>query len=164
MPMGYRSRLAPTYLAQVYRSGQPASTYAANWLKTHSLEKCAPAQEMISIMEAVDDSIVQDERDVINSVAFEKLARRAYGLERAYEDVKCEEDWRRPEAGNAKAKGWKSKVKWDLCERYDTRGHNLRPCRVPGADSEANEAMERDASFNKYYTKMVSSASERSGG
>eukprot|EP00969_Alexandrium_andersonii_P296764 13113629-Alexandrium_andersonii.AAC.1 len=52
---------------------------------------------MLTLMEAVDDSILHDERDVIDSVAFEKLVRRAYGLERAYEDVFSEEDYRWPD-------------------------------------------------------------------
>ena len=62
-------------------------------------------------MEAVDDSIFSDNLDVINSVAFEKLVRRAYGLERAYENCWKIEDWRRPDG----KKNWTSKVQWDLC-------------------------------------------------
>eukprot|EP00969_Alexandrium_andersonii_P117172 5181857-Alexandrium_andersonii.AAC.1 len=77
-------------------------------------------------MEAVDDSIMHDERDVINSVAFEKLIRRAYGLERAYEDVFGEEDYRRPDG----KKQWASKVKWDLCDRYDVRGLAQKATRI----------------------------------
>ena len=106
MPMGYRKRMAAPYLAQVYRAGGLAATYAQNWIMQRGLRKCSPAQEMLAIMQAVDDSILTGERDVINSVAFEKLVRRAYGLERAYEDVHREEDWRRPEG----KKSWQSKV------------------------------------------------------
>ena len=117
----------------------------------HKLQRSAPAQEMLSIMEAVDDSVLQDDRDVNNSVAFEKLIRRAYGLERAFEDCWCEDDYRRPEG----RKTWTSKVKWDLCDRYDLRGHSLRGTRLPDADEEAKKAMERDAAFYKYYTKAT---------
>ena len=150
MPPGFAKRLAPTYLATVYQNST-AVQYAKQWLRDHSLLKCVPAQEMISIMEAVDDSILHDERDVINSLAFEKLIRRAYGLERCYEDVLHEIDWKRPDG----KKGWVSKCKWDLCDRYDTRGANFRSSRVPEADEEAKQAMERDASFQKWYNKSA---------
>jgi len=83
-------------------------------------------------MEAVDDSIITDERDVINSIAFEKLCRRAYGLERAFENVWCEGDFKRP--GTQKGKSWKSKVHRDLCDQYDTRGVPNRSTRVAAAD------------------------------
>ena len=152
MPEGYQQRLAPNYLAQVYKSGQTGVEYARKWLRDHGLSGCAPAQEMLSIMEAVDDSIFSDGNDVINSVAFEKLVRRAYGLERAFEHCWKLEDWRRPDG----KKSWTSKVQWDLCDRYDLRSQYLRATRVPSADDEAKQAMERDAAFHKYYEKVKS--------
>ena len=68
MPPGYQERLHPAYLAEVYRTGT-AVHYARQWIRDHELQKKVPAQEMISIMDAVDDSILQD-RDVISSLAF----------------------------------------------------------------------------------------------
>ena len=102
-------------------------------------------------MEAIDDSLVTDERDVINSVAFEKMARRAYGLERAHEDCSTELDWKRPD----NAKNWRSKVKWDLCDRYDVRGQNMRTARVREADKEVQDSLENDVAFTQYYTKYA---------
>ena len=110
-------------------------------------------------MEAIDDSIITDHRDVINSVAFEKLCRRAYGLERAYENVWCEEDWRRPES--AKGKAWKSRVQWDLCDQYDVRALSVKGTRVAAADQEARENMERETAFNKYYSKLAESRNSK---
>ena len=95
-----------------------------------------------------------DERDVINSVAFEKLVRRAYGLERAFEDVHAEVDWKRPDG----KKNWMSKVKWDLCDRYDLRNLVARGSRIADVDEEAKQAMERDAAFHKWYTKSAEAA------
>ena len=155
MPAGFRKRLAPPYLAAVYKNGITGVEYARRWIASHKLEKNSPAQEMLSIMEAIDDSLVTDSRDVINSVAFEKLCRRAYGLERAFENVWAEEDWRRPES--AKGKQWKSKVQWDLCDQYDVRSLSLKGTRVAVADQEARENMERETAFNKYYTKLADS-------
>ena len=152
MPAGFRQRLAAPYLAQVYKGGTTALEYARRWIQNHRLEKCSPAQDMLSIMEAVGDSIVTDQRDVINSVAFEKLTRRAYGLERAYENCWTEEDWKRPDS--ARGKAWKSKVQWDLCDQYDVRGQSQKGTRVAVAYQEAKESMEREASFMKYYSKM----------
>jgi glutathionylspermidine synthase len=107
-------------------------------------------------MQAVDDSVMIDEKDVINSVAFEKLVRRAYGLEKAYEDCYKIEDWKRPDG----KKSWVSKVKWDLCDRYDLRGKSSQTTKVLEADEEARQAMERDAAFMKYYTKSRGPNSE----
>ena len=125
MPPGYTRRLAPTCLADVYRTGT-AVAYAKQWIREHELQQNVPAQEMISIMEEVDDSVLMDQKDVINSLAFEKLVRRAYGLERAFEDVHKESDWKRPDG----KKTWTSKVKWDLCDRYDMRDLNMKAVRV----------------------------------
>ena len=153
MPPGYQQRLAPSYLAEVYRGGT-AVAYAKAWLREHELVHCVPAQEMVSIMEAVDDSVLMDQRDVINSLAFEKLVRRAYGLERAFEDCRKESDWKRADG----KKNWVSKVKWELCDRYDTRNLNMRSARVAAVDEEAKAAMERDAAFFKWYTKSMEAA------
>ena len=158
MPAGFKKRLAAPYLAQVYKGGTSGVEYARRWISAHKLEKCSPAQEMYSIMEAIDDSLVTDDRDVINSVAFEKLTRRAYGLERAYENCWSEEDWRRPES--AKGKTWKSKVQWDLCDQYDVRNLALKATRVSAADQEARENMEKETAYNKYYMKLAESRKE----
>ncbi len=128
MPQGFRKRLAPSHLAQVYKSGITGVGYGRGWIQNHHLEKCSPAQEILSIMEAVDDSVITDERDVINSVAFEKLCRRAYGLERAFENVWCEDDHKRPES--QKGKSWKSKVQWDSCGALGPQGSLQRTRRL----------------------------------
>ena len=149
MPAGYRERLAPNYLAQVYKGGTTAVEYARRWLRERGLQKCSPAQEMLSIMEAVDDAVLGSEADVINTISFEKLARRAYGLERAYETVHQDSDWRRPQG----AKSWSSTAQWSLCERYDVRGASGLGPRVIKADEEVRQQMEKDALFHKYFTK-----------
>lgn len=84
MPLGHRKRLSAPYLARVYKMGNTVVEYARTFIRTHALDKCVPVQELLTIMEAVDDAIITDDKDVINSVAFEKLTRRAYGLEKAY--------------------------------------------------------------------------------
>lgn len=46
MPQGFRKRLAPPYLAQVYKSGISGAEYGRCWIQNHHLEKCSPAQEI----------------------------------------------------------------------------------------------------------------------
>ena len=130
--------------------GNTAAECARTFIRTHSMEKYVPAHELLNIMEAVDDAIITDNKDVINSVAFEKLTRRAYGLEKAYEDCWQLGDWKRPDG----KKQWKSKVQWDLCEWYDVRNQSSQATRTPEADEEARGEMERDAAFMKSYSKM----------
>ena len=82
--------------AIVYQNST-AVKYAKQWLRGHLLIKCAPAPEMISIMEAMGDNLMHDERDVITRLSSERLIWRAYGLERCYEEVSHESDWKRPD-------------------------------------------------------------------
>ena len=51
------------------------------------------------------------------SSAVEALARDMYGLEKAFEEAQCVEDWKQPK-GN---KAWTSKVRWGLCDRYSAK-------------------------------------------
>ncbi len=73
--------------------------------------------------------------------------------------VWCEGDYKRP--ATQKGQAWQSKVQWDLRDQYDTRGLSNRSTRVAGADEEARQNMEREAAFNKYYSKVVESRSSR---
>ena len=119
-----------TLCGQQYKICPTAVAYAKEWIRKHGLDKCAPAQEILTIMEAVDDGITHSDYDVINAVAFEKLYRRAYELERAYEDCWRTEGWKRPDG----KRQWKSKVKWDLCDRYYVRSQHNRATKLTEAD------------------------------
>ena len=107
-------------------------------------------------MDAMDDMVFAESRGFLNLVSTEKLVRRSYGLEKAFENVHREEDWRRPEG----KKYWASKVKWDLCDRYDLRGHGIKPTAISHVDEEAQKSMERDAAFYKYYDKVKAHTSK----
>ena len=72
-------------------------------------------------------------------------------MERAFEDCYAESDWLCPDG----EKSWASEVKWELCQRHDLRSHSLRSARVAAVDEEARQAMERDASFYKWYAKAA---------
>ena len=45
-------------------------------------------------------------------------------------------------------------MKWDLYDRYDVRGALGGGPRVQVADEAARAAMERDATYQKYYSKL----------
>ena len=124
--------------------------YAQRWVQPHQLQKNVPAMEMVSIMDAIDDMVFGTLRGFLNQISTEKLVRRAYGLEKAFENVHREEDWRRPDGKTS----WSTKVKWGLCDRYDLRGHGLKPTSISHVDEEARRSMERDAAFYKYYDKV----------
>ena len=72
---------------------------------------------MLSIMEFIDDTLMQDVSDDVNSFAVKKMVRCAYGLERAFENCWREDDHKRPDG----KKCWISKVKRNLCDRHDLR-------------------------------------------
>lgn len=152
MPQGYLARLASPYLAQVCETGVPGVVHVRRWITAHRLERCTPSQGKRSFMRAVDGSLVGDDRDVLNLVAFEILCRRDHELGRAYEEVWKKEDWRRPE-GRGAAKGkWRSPVKWGLCVQYDLNGL---------VDAKAQESVHRDTAFHKYYSTMSTTLETR---
>ena len=61
--------------------------------------------------------LLEDEvKDAINSVSFEKLCRKAYGIASAFREVEKQEDWRKPTSA---PKTWRSKVNHELWKRID---------------------------------------------
>ena len=116
--------------------------YGMQWLRDH-VQMCSPAQEILT---AVDDS---DDSDIIKQAAFEKLIGRVYGLEKRFEDVVHESDRTRPYG----KKSWETRVKWDLCGRYDFLGQTSKVSNIVAEYEEAKHAMERDVAFQKGYAK-----------
>ena len=100
---------------------------------------------MVSIMDAVDDLVFGDSSGFLSHVSTEKLVRRAYGLEKAFEDVHRESDWRRPGG----KKPWSSKVRWDLCSKYDLRVRVVKASSALGVE----KVVAKDAAFYKYFDK-----------
>jgi hypothetical protein len=153
-PSGYRQRVAPMFLGEVYSTGQTAKSWAKKFIKERELGDFSEARDLIPAMAAVDALILQDRaEDVINSIALERLAKRAYGVYQGCRSVRCANDWRRPKDGK---KDWKSKVDFVMWKRLD-------PSRLADdeqvfvnrlVEEEVRAEMDRDASLLKARMKL----------
>ena len=95
-------RLAPDMIAKLYKNGRTATRELEEFLRSKGLEKCHAAQELPTLGLVVDRLVAQDSKaDIINLSAVEVLCRKIYGLLRAFEDVKCEADWKQPKGSGS---------------------------------------------------------------
>ena len=74
-----------------------------------------------------------------------------YGLEKAFEEVSCAEDWKQPKG----KKDGSSKVRWALRDRYSVKALLAGSTKIVGADEEVRKQMETDALFQKYLSKST---------
>ena len=110
--VGYRQRVAPPFLGEVYNHGHNAKHWAKQFVKERELGDFLEARDLIPAMAAIGSLILQDRAaNVINSAALERLAKKGYAIFQACRAVRSEKDWRRPK--DAK-KDWRSKVDPDL--------------------------------------------------
>jgi len=89
-----QDRLAKGYFANVYRGDARGVDYARNWLRAHGCLECKLAAQMITMLAIVDDGLLYDGFNVCDSAAFEIIARRCYGIERAYGECTKPEHWK----------------------------------------------------------------------
>ena len=141
-------RVAPTFIAKLYRTGRSAVREMEELIRAKGLEKCHTAAELPTLALVLDRLMMQTSNpDVINMPAVEAICRRMYGLTRAFGDVKCEADWQKPRNHRGK---FKSKVKWALLEEYDVRALDNNELSVPEADEEVTQRLKQKALFNKH--------------
>jgi len=151
-PVGFRARIAPDLLADIYASGKRGKEYALDWLRIRNLMDCSSALGLIATLAAIDTLLLDDPIDnFINHIGVEKLSKKAYGLMTAYNNVKKETDWKRP-SGNAK---WTSRVDWNAAKRVDPdlKGEDSL-LRVPQVEDEVRTEIDREAALIKAKAKL----------
>ncbi len=80
-PVGYRQRVAPTFLAEVYSQGSTGKAWAKRFVNERELGDFGEARDLIPAMAAIDSLILQDRAvNIINSVALERLAKKSYAI------------------------------------------------------------------------------------
>ena len=77
--------------------------------------------------------------DWLNLESTEFVARRLYGMERAFAEVRREADWRAPRDGNKK--NFKSKILWHYLEECDPRSLEQGDLYVDKVDREIRERL-----------------------
>ena len=155
MPANIVERVAPPLLAQIFSQHPSAVAMCQRWIQEKQLERNHVAHEMTLLCMVLDKSIMGNP-DFVNSESGEILARRIYALKKAFEQVKCANDWRQPK-GAASSK-WKSKVRWDLANEIDMRALSGEVENLPGVDRELQARMRERALLSKYVDNAVTAS------
>ena len=98
----------------------------------------------------LDEMLLYDDFDVINSAGCEMIARRCYGLEQAFLDVDEEKEWK----GDRK----QLKVKWAAVDDYDVLWAGAGAV-APRAEERVRKEQERRANKDKWAQKAAQYAS-----
>ena len=102
------------------------------------------------------DAIVWVDRESgwTNRVSMKELARKEFGLMKAFTCVEKELDWKKPKTGD---KSWKSKVDWEAFRRTDPGMSKDEVMKISRVDEEQKKEMERDALILKTKQKLEAS-------
>ena len=153
-PAGYRERMAPSWLAEVFSTGKTAKQWSKEWLTVHEAGDSQEARDLLPTKATLDTIFLQDKTpSAINMVSTEKLVRKAYGIVQGYKEVKKKSDWQRPTGGS---KSWKTQVDHEAWRRYDPsyeeKEHLFINRRV---EDEVRSEMDRDAALLKAKSKLA---------
>jgi hypothetical protein len=106
------------------------------------------AQQMRHELGVIDQMLLYDGIDIVNSSAAEMICRRCYALERVFDDVHCEADWKTDKKEH-------NKTKLTMMDEYDVTAVMSRGEPSPDADATVRKRMEMRAQFNKYLGKQA---------
>jgi len=152
-PPGYRTRVAPSFLAEIYSHGVKGRTWARELLKEKGLSEYSGAREFVAVLAAIDSLLLIDQTvGAINLVSTERLARKALGFYKAIKEVQSEKDWKKPSSA---PKTWRSKINWEAAKRTDPAYVEETDVYVHReAEEEAKTEIEKDANLLKAYAKI----------
>ena len=150
-PIGYRTRVAAEFLSEVFGSGLTGEKWARRFVEERQASKSPACRELIPTMLAIDTLVLVDgDAGIINSVALERLCRKALGIVEAWRKVQNEGDWSRPGG----SKGWKSKVDYEAARRVDPGLLDEAHFRIRPLEEEVRKEAGRDASLLKARLKL----------
>ena len=136
------------------KKGKTAKQWAKDLINEKHLGDCDEARDLIPVMSALDSMVLVDQKEgVINTVAFERLARKALGIVKAYRNCVGVGDWRRPKD----AKNWHAKVDYELWKRIDPSKSGADELAFVNrrVEEEVREEVDREASVLKSRAKLA---------
>lgn len=139
-------RVAPFWLPHAAKGGTRLKAYSIELRTRKRAMACKALEVHTFICGVLDELILYDNMDVINSAGVEMLVRRCYALEKAFELVDEEKDWK----GDPK----KLKVNWGALEEYDVLCAGAGAI-APRADEMVRKANERKATTAKWAAKRA---------
>jgi hypothetical protein len=127
------ARVAPDWLVDMSADGRLRKA-SEDWRRAIGATRHKQLAVHSTLCEAIDQMVVHDGWDVVNSAGVEVLVRHCVGLELAFEEVQCEDDWKDPKT---------SLVRWEELNDFDVV-RACRPSRVaPQALEEVRQTRER---------------------
>ena len=153
-PPGFRERITPEVMAEIYSEGKTAKAWAKQWLKDKELGECDQAREILPPAASMDALFLVDRvKGAINHVGTEKKARKIHGIKMAFDKVTKQADWKK---GSSNAKNWKSKIDEEMWSRYDPEKLDQTHVFINRkAEDEVRGEMEREANLMKAKNKLL---------
>ena len=153
-PVGFRERVAPSWLGEVYSTGVTGKEYAKTFVRDRQLGENGEARELIPVMTAIDTILLQDRKPgAINTIALEMLAKKGLGIVSAFRAVETKDHWRKPANGG---KTWKSRVDEEMWRRIDPvrGGQDELQYSNRKLEEEIRGEVDRDAQMLKAFSKL----------
>ena len=145
------ARCAPEMVARIYQNGRSAAEHVKTFVRTRELEGSHFAHEMTLLGMTLDRAVKEMPDDMINYQSIEVLCRRMYAIEKTFEAVEKERDWKAPR--NA-GKNWKSKVAYHMLDEIDLRSvMGGGQASIRGVDEEVRDRLKDKALLAKAVLK-----------
>ena len=131
--------MAPTYLVWLYNQKKTLVDYFENFFMSRGLQKTQLCTDTVRIASTIDNLLFDDQIDLFNSTATERLCRRLYGVEIAIKDVTNQNNL--------------SKADWTMSDELDlnnVEGNGFTP---ENALEEVRKRLERKANVSKWIAK-----------
>ena len=145
------ARCAPELIARIYQNGRTASEHVKTFIRGRELEGSHFAHELTLLGMTLDRAVREMPDDMLNYQSIEMLCRRIYAIEKAFEAVEKESDWKAPR--NA-GKTWKSKVAYHMLDEIDLRSlMGGDKASIRGVDEEVRERLRDKALLAKAVLK-----------
>jgi hypothetical protein len=128
------SRVAPDYLAKLFRGGQKAFEHITAWVQLHGLQNTEEGEQMLMIAVVLDHMLLHDRISMLNASSVEILSRRFLGLQKSLENV-----WKASQIKERKT----DRLRWYDLVHFD-------PMSVSGVDKEVREEMKAESDRLKY--------------
>ena len=159
-PPGYRARVAPATFTHIYSHGKRAKEYFIEWLRSRGLMDCPSARELIACGDTLDTLLIDEPlNNFINSLQVEKLGKKIYGLQKAFENVTQVNDWKKPTGAQ---KNWTSKIDWAAARQVDPelKMPDTLP-RIREHEDETRVEMDREAMLLRTQKQLQDAAAAR---
>ena len=122
--------------------------------------ECPAARELIACGDTLDTLLIDEPlNDFINKLQVEKLGKKIFGLQRAFENVTQLSDWKKPTGA---AKNWSSKINWESAKQVDPelKMPDTLP-RIREQEDETRVEMDREAMLLRTQQQLQNAAASR---